>query len=218
MPAIVDRVAKRAEIVRHAADVFARHGYHATKMQDIATKADIGKGTIYEYFQTKEELFLAIYDSWMTEYEQTIRNRIAAAQDPMSMVDAIRESAVEFYESRAEQAPLLLEFWAHALRTDNPAFLDRVRRIRSYLRDLGTMLTRDLTASGWFNEIDAAAFAELETGISDGIFLAWLMHGRDFPLGKAFTFRQSVIGLGLLTPMGRSVVEPKLSAKLKRGF
>jgi AcrR family transcriptional regulator len=186
MPAIVDRVAKRAEIVRHAADVFARHGYHATKMQDIATKADIGKGTIYEYFQTKEELFLAIYDSWMTEYEQTIRNRIAAAQDPMSMVD--------------------------------PAFLDRVRRLRSYLRDLGTMLTRDLTASGWFNEIDAAAFAELETGISDGIFLAWLMHGRDFPLGKAFTFRQSVIGLGLLTPMGRSVVEPKLSAKLKRGF
>jgi hypothetical protein len=134
------------------------------------------------------------------------------------MVDAIRESAVEFYESRAEQAPLLLEFWAHALRTDNPAFLDRVRRLRSYLRDLGTMLTRDLTASGWFNEIDAAAFAELETGISDGIFLAWLMHGRDFPLGKAFTFRQSVIGLGLLTPMGRSVVEPKLSAKLKRGF
>jgi TetR/AcrR family fatty acid metabolism transcriptional regulator len=218
MPAIVDRVAKRAEIVRHAADVFARHGYHATKMQDIATKADIGKGTIYEYFQTKEELFLAIYDSWMTEYEQTIRNRIAAAQDPMSMVDAIRESAVEFYESRAEQAPLLLEFWAHALRTDNPAFLDRVRRLRSYLRDLGTMLTRDLTASGWFNEIDAPAFAELETGISDGIFLAWLMHGRDFPLGKAFTFRQSVIGLGLLTPMGRSVVEPKLSAKLKRGF
>jgi TetR/AcrR family fatty acid metabolism transcriptional regulator len=218
MPAIVDRVAKRAEIVRHAADVFARHGYHATKMQDIATNADIGKGTIYEYFQTKEELFLAIYDSWMTEYEQTIRNRIAAAQDPMSMVDAIRESAVEFYESRAEQAPLLLEFWAHALRTDNPAFLDRVRRLRSYLRDLGTMLTRDLTASGWFNEIDAAAFAELDTGISDGIFLAWLMHGRDFPLGKAFTFRQSVIGLGLLTPMGRSVVEPKLSAKLKRGF
>lgn len=218
MPAIVDRVAKRAEIVRHAADVFARHGYHATKMQDIATKADIGKGTIYEYFHTKEELFLAIYDSWMTEYEQTIRDRIAAASDPMSMVDAIRESAVEFYESRAEQAPLLLEFWAHALRTDNSAFLDRVRRLRSYLRDLGTMLTRDLTASGWFNEIDAAAFAELETGISDGIFLAWLMHGRDFPLGKAFTFRQSVIGLGLLTPMGRSVVEEKLSAKLKRGF
>ena len=218
MPAIVDRVAKRAEIVRHAADVFARHGYHATKMQDIATKADIGKGTIYEYFHTKEELFLAIYDAWMTEYEQTIRHRIGAASDPMSMVDAIRESAVEFYESRAEQAPLLLEFWAHALRTDNPAFLDRVRRLRSYLRDLGTMLTRDLTASGWFNEIDASAFAELETGISDGIFLAWLMHGRDFPLGKAFTFRQSVIGLGLLTPMGRSVVQDKLSAKLKRGF
>lgn len=218
MPAIVDRVAKRAEIVRHAADVFARHGYHATTMQDIATKADIGKGTIYEYFRTKEELFLAIYDSWMSEYEQTIRTRVAAAADAIAKVDAIRESAVEFYESRAEQAPLLLEFWAHALRTDHHAFLDRVRRMRAYLRDLGASLTRELTAAGWFHDIDAMAFAELETGISDGIFLAWLMHGRDFPLAKAFTFRQSVIGLGLLTPTGRSVVEEKLTSKLKRGF
>ncbi|MBU3740981.1 MAG: TetR/AcrR family transcriptional regulator [Candidatus Kapabacteria bacterium] len=218
MPAIVDRIAKRADIVRHAADVFARHGYHATKMQDIASKADIGKGTIYEYFRTKEELFLAIYDAWMGEFEQTISNRVAAAADAMSKVDAIRESAVEFYESRAEQAPLLLEFWAHALRTDNPAFLERVRRMRTYLRDLGASLTRELTAAGWFHDIDATAFAELETGISDGIFLAWLMRGRDFPLAKAFTFRQSVIGLGLLSAQGRSVVEEKLTSKLKRGF
>jgi TetR/AcrR family transcriptional regulator, fatty acid metabolism regulator protein len=218
MPAIVDRVAKRAEIVRHAADVFARAGYHATKIQDVATQADIGKGTIYEYFRTKEDLFLAIYDAWMTEFEQTIQNRVDAAEDAMSKVDAIRDSAVEFYESRAEQAPLLLEFWAHALRTDNPAFLDRVRRTRTFLRDLGSGLTRELVQAGWFTEIDAAAFAELETGISDGIFLAWLMNGRAFPLSKAFTFRQSVIGLGLLSPTGRAVIEEKIASKLKRGF
>lgn len=218
MPAIVDRNAKRAEIVRHAADVFARGGYHATKIQDVATAADIGKGTIYEYFRTKEELFLAIYDAWMTELERTIRDRVDAAGDAMAKVDAIRDSAVEFYESRAAQAPLLLEFWAHALRTDNPAFLDRVRRMRSFLRDLGSGLTRELVQAGWFTDIDASAFAELETGISDGIFLAWLMNGRAFPLSKAFTFRQSVIGLGLLSPTGRAVIEEKLESKLKRGF
>lgn len=218
MPAIVDRLAKRADLIKHAADAFARTGYHATKMQAIATQADVGKGTIYEYFRTKEELFLAIYDAWMTEYENTVAQRVGAAADAMAKVDAIRDSAVEFYESRAEQAPLLLEFWAHALRTDNPAFLERVRRTRKYLRDLGSALTAELVGAGWFTEVDATAFAELETGISDGIFLAWLMNGRAFPLSKAFTFRQSVIGLGLLTPVGRSVIEQRLSAKLQRGF
>lgn len=218
MPAIVDKQAKRRDIVRHAADVFARTGYHESKMQEIATAADIGKGTIYEYFRTKEQLFLAVYDAWMSDYESLIRERVESSPDAMGKVDAIRNSAVEFYESRAEQAPLLLEFWAHALRTDNPAFLDRITRTRTFLRDLGMKLTRELVDAGWFTEVDARAFADLESGISDGIFLAWVLEGRSFPLDKAFTFRQSVIGLGLLAPDARALLSEKLGSKLKRGM
>ncbi|HRK04402.1 MAG TPA: TetR/AcrR family transcriptional regulator [Chlorobiota bacterium] len=218
MPPIVDKSAKRADIIEHAAAVFSKTGYHATKMQDIATAAGIGKGTIYEYFRTKEELFLAVYDAWMTEYENVIRTRTAAAEDALSKVDAIRDSAVEFYTSRAEQAPLLLEFWAHALRTDNPAFLERVRRTRSFLKNLGASLTAELVNSGWFTEVDSISFSELETGISDGIFLSWVLDGRSFPLDKAYTFRQSVIGLGLLSNETRPILADRLAAKLKKGM
>lgn len=218
MPAAVDKDAKRSEIVRYAADVFARTGYHETKMQDIATAADIGKGTIYEYFRTKEELFLAVYDAWMSEYESMIRQRVDAAEDALSKVDAIRDSAVEFYQSRAVQAPLLLEFWAHALRTDNPAFLERINKTRTFLRTLGAELTQQLVDAGWFVNIDAASFALLETGISDGIFLAWVLEGRSFPLEKAYTFRQSLIGLGMLTNDARAAFQERLGAKLGRGF
>ncbi|MBS1561902.1 MAG: TetR/AcrR family transcriptional regulator [Bacteroidetes bacterium] len=218
MPLIVDRSAKRADIIQHAAEVFSRTGYHESKMQDIATHAEIGKGTIYEYFRTKEELFLAVYDSWMTSFEDLVKMRVEAATDAMSKVDAIRDSAVEFYSSRAEQAPLLLEFWAHALRTDNPKFLERIQSTRSFLNDLGKGLTQQLVDAGWFTAVDAEAFALLESGMSDGIFLAWVLGGRTFPLDKAYTFRQSVIGLGLLTPMGRTVLEERLRLKLKKGF
>ncbi len=218
MPAAVDKKAKRLEIIGHAADVFARNGYHESKIQDIATAADIGKGTIYEYFRTKEELFLGVYDQWMGEYENVVMQRIAAAPDALSRVDAIRDSAVEYYESRAEQAPLLLEFWAHALRTDNPAFLERINKTRTFLQDLGADLARELVAAGWFTDVDAAAFALLETGISDGIFLAWVLEGRSFPLKKAYTFRQSLIGHGLLTDDAREAMGAKLKAKLKKGL
>lgn len=218
MPAAVDKDAKRSEIVRYAADVFARTGYHETKMQDIATAADIGKGTIYEYFRTKEELFLAVYDAWMSDYESMIRQRVDAAEDALSKVDAIRDSAVEFYQSRAVQAPLLLEFWAHALRTDNPVFLERINKTRTFLRTLGAELTQQLVDAGWFVNIDAASFALLETGISDGIFLAWVLEGRAFPLEKAYTFRQSLIGLGMLTNDARAAFQERLGAKLGRGF
>ena len=218
MPAIVDKQAKRADIVRAAADVFSKTGYHESKMQDIAGAADIGKGTIYEYFRTKEELFFAVYDAWMSEYEQVVQQRVASANDPISKVDAIRDSAVEFYQTRGEQAPLLLEFWAHALRSDNPAFLERINRTRAFLRELGAKLAADLVEASWFTDVNAEAFAHLEVSISDGIFLGWVLSDRSFPLSKAFTFRQSMIGLGLLTEEARSVLQPKLADKLKRGF
>jgi AcrR family transcriptional regulator len=218
MPASVDKTVKRAEILHYAADAFSRSGFHNTKMQDIATLADIGKGTIYEYFRTKEELFLAIYDAWMEAYESMVQERVNKATDAIAKVDAIRDSAVEFYQSRAEQAPLLLEFWAHALRSKNDGFRERVRKNRTFLGELGVQITNELVEAGWFSAVDAKSFTKLEAGISDGIFFAWLMEDRGFPLDKAFTFRQSVIGLGLLANDGRVLLKDRLESKLKKGF
>ena len=130
----------------------------------------------------------------------------------------MRQSAVDFYQSRAQQAPLLLEFWAHALRSTNPAFLERVHATRQFLQDLGADLAQQLVTAGWFTSVDAASFALLESGISDGIFLSWVLEQQRFPLDKAYTFRQSLIGMGLLTDEARTALRSRLSAKLKKGF
>ena len=212
------KASKQRDIIVHAAQQFAQNGYHETKIQDVATAADIGKGTVYEYFRTKEELFLGVYDLWMSEYEEMILKRVGEQSDALGKVDAIRNSAIEFYESRAEQAPLFLEFWAHALRTDNPAFLERINKTRTMLRTMGADLAQQLVDAGWFTDLDAATFALLETGINDGIFLAWTLEGRSFPLKKAYTFRQSLIGLGLLSDDARVALKGKLSEKLKQGI
>ncbi|SET37109.1 transcriptional regulator, TetR family [Natronincola peptidivorans] len=45
------------EIIQAAFKVFSKHGFHEAKMEEIARKAGIGKGTVYEYFSSKKELF-----------------------------------------------------------------------------------------------------------------------------------------------------------------
>src|SRR3954463_15690926 len=52
--------ARPGEIVAAALASFADRGYAATKLEDVAAAAGISKGTIYLYFQTKEELFRAV--------------------------------------------------------------------------------------------------------------------------------------------------------------
>ncbi|HEY1935967.1 MAG TPA: TetR family transcriptional regulator [Acetobacteraceae bacterium] len=54
------KAARPGEIVEAALRLFAERGYAATKLEDVAAAAGIGKGTIYLYFATKEELFRAV--------------------------------------------------------------------------------------------------------------------------------------------------------------
>lgn len=49
---------KKNLILKSAYELFSENGFHSTKMIDIAKNAGIGKGTIYEYFSSKDELFI----------------------------------------------------------------------------------------------------------------------------------------------------------------
>lgn len=53
---------KRQEILKAAAAVFAKRGFQKTLMEDIAGQAGIGKGTIYRYFNSKDDLYFSILD------------------------------------------------------------------------------------------------------------------------------------------------------------
>lgn len=48
---------KKTEILKSAAEMFFLHGFDRTKVEDIAHKAKVGKGTVYVYFQSKQQLF-----------------------------------------------------------------------------------------------------------------------------------------------------------------
>lgn len=53
---------KRCEIVRVAARMFSSRPFHQVRLEDVASEAGIGKGTIYIYFQTKEHLYSSLLE------------------------------------------------------------------------------------------------------------------------------------------------------------
>ena len=64
------------EIVDAAFEEFATHGYAATKVEDVATRARVSKGLPYLYFKTKEELFKAVVRSVITTHFDAMRERM----------------------------------------------------------------------------------------------------------------------------------------------
>jgi len=58
---------KREAILEAAIEVFAQKGFHAARISDVAQLAGIGKGTVYLYFSSKEDLLLSILQSYVDE-------------------------------------------------------------------------------------------------------------------------------------------------------
>lgn len=72
MPKIVDKDAMRQRILTAAMQTYSERGFHAAKMSDIASEADMAKGTLYLYFKNKEALTTALVKCLFQKIEQQI--------------------------------------------------------------------------------------------------------------------------------------------------
>ena len=87
-PIIVDKELKRQHIMGSALNVFLRKGYRETKIKDIAEEAGIGKGTLYEYFDSKEDLGVQLYE-WINIIEESQRkSELSMIDDPLERLRA----------------------------------------------------------------------------------------------------------------------------------
>jgi len=73
-----------AEITAAALEVFADHGFAAAKLDDVARRAGISKGSIYLYFSNKEELFRAVVRSAVVPNIEVVRGAADAFDGPMA--------------------------------------------------------------------------------------------------------------------------------------
>jgi AcrR family transcriptional regulator len=68
-----ERLAKRQGILKAARQVFAQKGLHAATLDEIAEKAEFAKGTLYGYFQNKEDLFATMLEEEIVKFEQCLQ-------------------------------------------------------------------------------------------------------------------------------------------------
>lgn len=81
---------RRKEIISASRKLFLSQGYDSTTMQDVITKLQIAKGTIYHYFKSKEELLDAVVEDMVAEYiagvEKALKGHQGNALDKMRLL------------------------------------------------------------------------------------------------------------------------------------
>jgi TetR/AcrR family transcriptional regulator len=93
---------RRAGILKAARGVFARQGYADTVVDDIAERAGIGKGTLYLYFKSKEEIFLAALTEDARRLEDLTRERMQASATWQEKLQAYVDVRLEYLDSNED--------------------------------------------------------------------------------------------------------------------
>lgn len=162
---------KRERILAAAERIFARHGFFAARVSEIAKEAGVADGTIYLYFRSKDDLLISLFENRMRQVNEQLRAAIAD-RPPCEALRAF----IRAYLQMVSDEPTAVEVLTIELRQsskfmkeyDNPQFAD-------FLRMLGGIIA-DGQARG---EIDRAipshVAARMIFGMLDELALAWVL-------------------------------------------
>lgn len=188
MPKIVDKAAKRQEILEAAIAVFVQKGYHAAKMADIAVEAGMGKGTLYEYFPTKDALPKEIFNLFFVGLEDKLTEIKQSNLSPVDIVIAgIRLSLTDIDEF-VTVTPLCFELLGSKALNQS---LGLSTFFEGWYKQLSQFFA-DAIVAGQKNgqispNINAKAFARMLVSAVDGLGMHYCM----FQMDAAFLSEQS---------------------------
>ncbi len=185
-PKIVDKEEKRNLILEAAIKVFAKFGLPNTKMVHIAEAAGIGKGTIYEYFKSKEELAIAAFNVFVKEAQIQIAKKIKKIEDPneklytyiISWNDIMDEDFLDY-------ADIMLDIWAESVRLHQGKDVFGLNRMyRTYREQIAEILKEGIK-KGAFKPVDVTVVSAIIIGTMDGIMIQWLLDRNIFKIKPA---------------------------------
>ncbi|HEY7307791.1 MAG TPA: TetR/AcrR family transcriptional regulator [Gemmataceae bacterium] len=120
-----DRRAQRQEqILETAVQLFAEHGYSDTDTQLLAEKLQVGKGTIYRYFPSKRELFLAAADRAMRLLRQSVDSSIEGIDEPFERIAVAIRAYLTFFVEHPEYVELLMQERAQFKDRKKPTYFE----------------------------------------------------------------------------------------------
>jgi TetR/AcrR family transcriptional regulator, transcriptional repressor for nem operon len=121
---------RREQILDAAALVFTEKGLSATTMDDVAVEAGVAKGTIYLYFDSKEQLLLSLGERYTEEVIQRSGSLFEgddADESPMARFDRFLEGMIDYYIERRDLHHVLFHGGA-------VSEAESLRRVRELLR------------------------------------------------------------------------------------
>ncbi|MBR6551236.1 MAG: TetR/AcrR family transcriptional regulator [Clostridia bacterium] len=151
--------AKRKRILDAATDEFATYGFENTSIQQIAKRAEISVGSVYKYFENKEELFAMVVKENLSLLEELLLHHSSSDEDIMIKAESVLKELLKF----SKKHPQLIKLYC-AITTGSNVELSRMlaERVASISAKIYTDVIKKAQQTGDVrSDVDPRVFAFL---------------------------------------------------------
>jgi AcrR family transcriptional regulator len=164
---------RREEILDVATRAFSRQGFAGTDLQDVADSLGLGKGTVYRYFPTKEDLFLAAADRGMRLLKDRTSEAAEETTDSLGKIIRATHAYLRFFDDHPEFVELFMQERAEFRDRRRPTyFVHRDANIGPWRRLMGALITdgviRRIPVDRIMDVFNATLYGTIFTNYFDG--------------------------------------------------
>ncbi|MDR3611153.1 MAG: uroporphyrinogen-III synthase [Ignavibacteriaceae bacterium] len=158
---------KRKKILESASMLFSRKSYHEVMMDEVAKLASIAKGTVYNYFSSKEELYFSIMKGKMENLNQSLKEII---HEPQSSLDSLRKFILHLYMFMIKYQNFFLIYRKESLNAEN-VLCSELIDLEKDLKEILRKIIKSGKSEGIFRDIDEEFYVDLILGSIYGAVL-----------------------------------------------
>lgn len=167
----------RQRILTAAINVFAKKGYHNTRVDEIVAASDTSKGAVYFHFPSKQEIFLGLVDEFANILEKDLVEAIDQEDSGLKKVNAALQSCMNTFGKYQKLAKIFL-IQAFGLGT---VFEEKRQQINTRFANLIQIHLSQAVEDGDIAPIDTEITAYAWMGAIYEVVIRWVYSGDPHP-------------------------------------
>ena len=198
--------AKRRRIIAAAIQVFAHDGISNGKIATIAEKAGIGKGTVYEYFSSKEDIFAAVFKDFFDQIMAGYSQLIDAPMDPVKKIELVFDYSYDYLDllmkdKHGQDWLIFLEIFLQGFRDEfkgigKLSFSAVLREVY----DIFKPIVEEGIQAGVFRQLDPDYVTFILFTALDGLSIHYFLNRDHYDTDKLKEVTKEIFLNGLLQP------------------
>ncbi len=171
-------------IIQESIRLFLAKGYRGTSVKEITEAAGIGRGTLYWYFKSKDEILMNIFDKWEKAFVDGLREAVNSIDgDFTAKYRAFHKFSTEFARDQRELAIVFNTLLNEIVGSHSPAETAVKAVYERYWRVLEGMLEEGKKEGTVSRKIDSLLYAHVIAASHTGMLVEWFVNGKDLAVG-----------------------------------